>query len=312
LTGIAGFDSYTAHWNGQRWRTVAVPKAARSRLNGVVAVSKSSAWAVGDAPIGTTTSTILHWNGHSWARVKSAPVPHWDDAELNSVAAVSARDVWAVGSAQKVASEHFRTVIEHWNGSRWSLVPSPSLGKFSFLSSVTVASDGSVWAVGGSFLRTGPFIVRLKGAKWVKVAVPKTPATTDIDLDGITAVSPAQVWAVGDISVGNTSSRPYSIRWNGHAWRAVKVPDPKASVADHRMLSVAAYGHGQLVAVGYTDGPAGLHAVYSRWNGKSWSVVVGAQSGDDTESVTTDGKRLWAAGAFAGDNLAHPLIQVSH
>jgi hypothetical protein len=305
------FRPYTAHWDGHRWTAVAVPKAARGRLNGVVALSKSNAWAVGDSPNGTTSPTILHWTGQSWVQVKSAPVPHEDMASLQSVAAVSARDVWAVGEAENDTTEHFRTVIEHWNGSRWSLVASPNLGQVSFLLSVTATSNGSVWAVGGADNRTGPFIVRLSKGKWVKAPVPKTPANTDIDLDSITAVSPTQLWAVGDISVNNTPSRPYSLRWNGHKWSAVKVPDPKAGDADHRMLSVTAFGHGQLVAVGYTQGPAPLGPVYSRWNGKRWSVVLGPRTSDDVESVASDGKNLWAVGT-TGTNRLLPILQESH
>src|SRR5262249_38689473 len=136
----------TARWNGHKWQTVALPSGVggHSRLNSVTALSPSNAWAVGDG----TTPVILHWNGHRWAQMQSAHVPGVDVGSLLSVAARSPNDVWAVGQAENATTQHERPVIEHWNGQRWSLVASPQLGNFSYLTSVTIASDGSVWAAG--------------------------------------------------------------------------------------------------------------------------------------------------------------------
>src|SRR5258705_2268609 len=46
---------------------------------------------------------------------------------LSSVAAVSANDVWAVGTSGSQRSSG-QTVIEHWDGTQWSVVQSPSTG----------------------------------------------------------------------------------------------------------------------------------------------------------------------------------------
>ena len=52
--------------------------------------------------------------------------------ELISVAMVSAKDVWAVGfyneSSLNSTSDIDRTLIHHWNGTKWSVVPSPNVG----------------------------------------------------------------------------------------------------------------------------------------------------------------------------------------
>ncbi len=44
---------------------------------------------------------------------------------LNGVAAVSANDMWAVGDYESSGSL-LQTLTEHWNGTVWSVVPSPS------------------------------------------------------------------------------------------------------------------------------------------------------------------------------------------
>src|SRR6266487_3561651 len=67
-------------------------------------------------------------------------------SHLNGIAAVSASDVWAVGFYIDAG-----TLIEHWNGSSWKVVPSPNLGVQHVdvsLSSVAAVSASNVWAVG--------------------------------------------------------------------------------------------------------------------------------------------------------------------
>ncbi|HLJ81535.1 MAG TPA: hypothetical protein VKT52_08625, partial [Ktedonobacterales bacterium] len=49
-------------------------------------------------------------------------------ARLHSVAVVSATDVWAVGFGPQPGGPAYvkQTLIEHWNGTSWSIVPSPN------------------------------------------------------------------------------------------------------------------------------------------------------------------------------------------
>ena len=49
-------------------------------------------------------------------------------ARLNAVAVVSSTDVWAVGFDPLPGGAAFvkQTLIEHWNGTKWSIVPSPN------------------------------------------------------------------------------------------------------------------------------------------------------------------------------------------
>ena len=64
------------------------------------------------------------------------------------MAAISATDVWAVGEQNLN-----QTVTEHWNGTAWSVVPSPSVtagGVQDFLSSVSAIGSSDVWAVGST------------------------------------------------------------------------------------------------------------------------------------------------------------------
>jgi hypothetical protein len=67
------------------------------------------------------------------------------------VAATSASDAWTVGYSGNSAS-HLRTLAEHWNGTKWALVPTQNPGAggntFNYMESVAATSASHAWAVG--------------------------------------------------------------------------------------------------------------------------------------------------------------------
>src|ERR1700680_4862350 len=70
---------------------------------------------------------------------------------LDGIAAVSANNDWAVGYSL-TSSGIYQTLIEHWNGTKWSVVPSPNVGASSndLTSVAQVPGSTAVWAVGYS------------------------------------------------------------------------------------------------------------------------------------------------------------------
>jgi hypothetical protein len=114
------------HWNGRTWRVAKAPSVAGSSLDAAAAVSANDVWAVGNVTnaSGVEQTFIEHWNGKQWSVVAS-PSPGAQTNFLSGVAAVATNDVWAVGSFIN-ASGAFQTVALHWDGTAWSIVPSPS------------------------------------------------------------------------------------------------------------------------------------------------------------------------------------------
>src|SRR5215472_10472199 len=151
-TGV--FKTLILHWNGSAWSKVnsPSPSLADAELMGVSAVSGSDAWAVGWYwnRAGTATQTlILHWNGTAWRQVKSPNAPRYTDFGLTGVSAVSGSDAWAVG-VRGVPSDGGKsgTLIFHWDGMAWTLVPSPSPGSgTNLLEGVSAVSGSDAWAV---------------------------------------------------------------------------------------------------------------------------------------------------------------------
>ena len=103
------------------------PGTGLNVLTGVAAVSTSDVWAVGYYQSSSLYQTVtLHWDGSAWNVVPSPNVGS-DSNYLNSVVAISANDVWAVGSYGDGTATS-ETLVLHWDGSSWSVVPSPSVG----------------------------------------------------------------------------------------------------------------------------------------------------------------------------------------
>src|SRR4029079_2541137 len=88
------------------------------------AVSANDVWAVGYYISGGVARTLTeHWDGKTWA-VVSSPNSTNDDSFLEGVAAISANNVWAVGGyGLSTDARSRRSLIEHWDGVQWSIVP---------------------------------------------------------------------------------------------------------------------------------------------------------------------------------------------
>ena len=67
-------------------------------------------------------------------------------SSLNSVVALSATDVWAVGNYILPATPSSHTLIAHWDGTSWNVVPSPDV--WGTLTSVAAVGAHDVRAVG--------------------------------------------------------------------------------------------------------------------------------------------------------------------
>ena len=145
------------HWNGTKWSIVPTPNTASfgNILNGVACTSTSNCWATGQ---GASKTLAERWDGNSWSIVPTPDTPSkgagfaGGSSELggSSVQCVSASDCWAVGFVDREQST--LVLIDHWNGTSWSVVPSanPTSSQTSELDSVACAPSGECQAVGYS------------------------------------------------------------------------------------------------------------------------------------------------------------------
>jgi hypothetical protein len=253
------------HWNGATWKTVPSPSpGAYASLYGVAATSASNAWAVGSASSGKTL--ILHWNGATWRQQGSSNI----QGAVQAVAATSASNAWAVGF--QATSEGMATagppLILHWNGVTWKRVPTHLPAGIGNLRGVVATSTRNAWAVGCSgCLEEGagaPLIEQWNGTTWKKVPGPSAVALAG--LEGVTATSPTNAWAVG-IPDGGPGHSTGIVHWNGRAWTLVPSPNPGGQ---EHVTAVTATSASNAWAVGETEATTPFEGVISRWNGRSW------------------------------------------
>jgi hypothetical protein len=258
LLSARGNTAQFAHWNGRKW-TIAKSPTTTAGISGMAAVSSTDVWAVGSIISGLIAQTFIeHWNGKSWAIVPS-PNNGTGSNLLNAVTAVSANDVWAVGQFQDAANTP-QTLTEHWNGSSWSIVTSPSAGA-EFLGAAAVTSS-DVWAVG---LTGGTTLVEhWNGSNWAVVPSPNPAGTVSNLLFGTAVVSANDIWAIGESQ--NASGIPSTLieQWNGTSWSIVASPSP-GSAASLR-AAAADPASGQAWAVGNFRSPSGADQTLIEFN----------------------------------------------
>ena len=102
----------------------------------------------------------------------------------------------------------YQTLIEHWNGTAWSIVPSPNGGSGNnYLQSVAAISANDVWAV-GYYLSAGYWDLaeRWDGTVWTISTL--DPSISSGELLGVSALSSSDVWLAGYANNGSTWLSP--------------------------------------------------------------------------------------------------------
>ncbi len=211
ITGMNGVVALTAndvwavgnkiqHFDGQTWGS---STSANGTLNAVAAVSQNDVWAVGFTGGAPAHTLIKHWNGSSWQTVPGATIP--TDSFLKSVDSFNSptnpNNVWAVGSyADANGSGHYHTLTEHWDGSSWTLIPSPDGSPnsiYNVLNSVWYNSEGDLWAAGSydASLTSGPqtLILRWTDDHWQQADSPNLGVNSEL------------------LGVGTTNGRPHLV-----------------------------------------------------------------------------------------------------
>jgi hypothetical protein len=115
-------------------------------------------------------------------------------------------------------------LVEHWDGTSWAHVAVPSGG--TGLNTVVAPAATDVWAFGSSGVA-----VHWDGTSWHRVSLPIPQGSAAPDILGAAAVSPDDIWAVGDVSPTKGPTHALIEHWNGSRWQYVPA-------AEERILSL--------------------------------------------------------------------------
>jgi hypothetical protein len=265
------------HWYNGSW--VTSRQINHEYFMGVAAGSSNDVWAVGGNSWFAGSQTVAeHWNGVTWTRV---PTPNpAGGGYFTSVAVVAPDDAWAVGLAGPGPGVTGPTtpLIEHWNGSTWTMEQFPVPATGGQFQGVAAASASSVWAVGS----TGPvgqgnshqtLIEHWNGTAWTQQPSPNPAGTYNL-LYGVTATRTGNAWAVGHTYHYRTGTdQTLTLHWSQGHWTAVSSPNP---AGDSSLSAVAADSAGEVWAVGISRPDScsprcGTEALH--WTGRSWTTV---------------------------------------
>jgi hypothetical protein len=212
--GDAEFEAATEHWNGKSWSFVPGYSYGVTSLRSIAASGPDDIWAVGEAYGSSDSPSVFteHWNGSEWSYYPA--VDKFFASGFYGVADLSPTDVWAVGYENPSAYSYRdvpQTLIEHWDGYGWNLVPSPNKNPKAYLLTnwlfgVAGRSASDVWAVGywtyypGSGTNRSLFL-HWNGKKW-RIASGPPPLesgnnATGNQLLGIVKVGSSELWAIG-------------------------------------------------------------------------------------------------------------------
>lgn len=145
-------------WDGSAWSITPAPARSNdSFLDGVSCTGANSCMAVGVYVNSSRAQATLMeaWNGSAWSVVASPnrPLNAWDNY-LNGVSCTSPSQCVAVGEAGSTnpSTPISQTLVESWNGSTWSITPSPTPSPTTLaeLQAVSCVNSVSCVAVGSN------------------------------------------------------------------------------------------------------------------------------------------------------------------
>ena len=266
-------------------------------------------FAVG-GPLGNgTPSTILHYDGLSWADLHatgtdtfwwahgtsdgdvwfvgtSGRISHWDGAQLIDVAsgttatlfgvwAAAPDDVWVVGGTPDGGTTQPNDVLLHFDGSLFTPSPLPqTLGRSFF----------KVWGTGSDNL----YIVGEYGTIWHRTGTTwaleaNSPPLATGNLTTVHGCSASEVYAVGGQDV---------LAWDGTSWTRANV------TLENGVNGVSCASPGNVVIVGF----GGLK---QRLVGGTWVSDFAADPHEDLHGAWAD--RTGAFWAVGGDFVSDPV-----
>ena len=300
---------------GSSFQVVPTPNEnVNSELFAASASSPNDIWAVGQSTI--------HFDGTKWTAFPAPMIKGDNNSFLQGVVAISPSLAWAAGNVADGA--HPGQVIEQWNGTKWSLFPSPKFGKKERANvfAMTSSSADDVWAI-GSLVNLGTGMVSSLFEHWNGMAWMATTAESNNEfLFGASADATNDAWAVGFHGADNIGTS--AMHWDGTTWKSVATPN--VGEGTNKLNAVLALAPNDVWAVGSSTPvappkQAATLTLIEHFNGASWAIVpspnVGPNSPNQSNRLlgltANSANDIWAFGSyFPADGSGHQMTLLLH
>ena len=223
--------------------------------------------------------SVLSWNGSVWSVV---PDGGWAaGTRFTGIVVAGAGDVWVFGST---GGGYVGAGTWHWDGAAWTR----SLGAASDIYQASPASATDFWGIGGGTGRHTALtnLLHFRAGSWHRA---HPPALTGFRYSYVLALTPRNVWVAGTVA-----GRPKLGHFNGHSWRALRMPGTVPATG------LCRDGHGGLWAIANTG--ARPSVVRHRSSAGIWSSsTVSASAANEVLACVLDPGTgsPWGAGRAA-------------
>jgi hypothetical protein len=258
------------------WSVTPTPNTAPNLTNTLLTVScpvPNTCTAVGlhrDAS-GDDHPLIESATGGGWTIVPSPSPTSATNSFLVGISCVSTTSCTAVGDSWTTFGDN-KTLIESWNGTEWSVVPSPNTtDAFNVLDSVSCSTATDCVAVGGA--GSTSLVETLAGGTWT--ITPAPGPGFGAGYFGVSCTAPGSCTAVGTYDQGNVAQTLVATSLGG-TWSLVPSPNSTASPGEYSILeAVACPSATTCTAVGIHYGSATItQTLVEREVGGAWVLVA--------------------------------------
>jgi hypothetical protein len=289
------------HWNGTVWSIVPTHHAAIP--SSITAIAMNDVWMAGYG--GKNAVTFEHWNGTQWSIVPSPTISSAISSNM-FLSAVSTNDIWAAGS-KYFGGTTYKTLIEHWNGTKWSIVSGLHVpGKSNMINDVQAISTNDVWAIGRYLDNNSVYHTILEhwnGTNWSITPGSDQANNNDQYLPSLAALSDNNIWAAGSVNGSKDILQTLVEHWDGSKWSVVS--SPNLGSGWNQLFGIAALSTNDIWAVG----SASLQTLTEHWNGTKWSVIPSinpAKFDTSTAATVVPGtSHVWMVGQSSAKLNAH-------
>ena len=274
------------------WVFVTSPNTSPSLPNFLNAVSCSSATfciAAGYSSTGTYDQTLIEeWNGTAWTIVPSPNTSSSANNELYGVSCTSTSFCMAGGYYYNGTA--YQTLIEEWNGTAWSIVPSlnTSTTLNNELEAVSCASSTFCFTGGYSTGTADQTLTEMwDGSSWSMVPSADTSASQWNIINGLSCTTQSFCMAAGIYYDNTGDSQTLTEKWDGSAWTLIASPNT-STTQNNALYGVSCVGTSFCMSGDYYSNGTIFQTLTMEWSGSGWNTV------SSPNSSTTQSNQLTA------------------
>ncbi len=222
----------------------------------IVAFAQDNIWLVGTTHSGPFTSSwARHWDGATWMK---SSLPSRGFFTVGALSASSPTDMWVVG--YDYAGPYSNVRVDHWNGVQWNIVAKKIFTDSMSLIDIKALGPKNIWIVGSQNKGSsyGTLTIHRGQSGWEIIPSPNPKPLDHASLRNLSAISPKNIWAVGDQGVWPNYSS-FIERWNGKKWKLM--PQPASAYVSNT------------VAISSTSVWANTNLGVAYWDGSSWHIT---------------------------------------